>query len=110
MHPLLSRDGATLLSEIADDLAGQIPVAAVEVSLDVHLDINTLLAHCRDALPRYAVPHQLWLCTDDAIPRTASGKVIRHRLAELLATDASDVAMRANGMVTPPIAPLATTL
>ena len=65
----------------ADDRLGEVPVAFV-VPRDGGLDAEAVLAHCRRRLAAYKVPAEVRPI--DEIPRTGSGKVMRHRLRERL--------------------------
>ncbi|MFD4320236.1 type I polyketide synthase [Streptomyces sp. NPDC058548] len=59
---------------------GEVPVAYV-VPGPAGFDEEALLAHCRARLAAYKVPEEIHEI--EAIPRTASGKVVRHRLADV---------------------------
>lgn len=65
-----------------DDRWGQRVVAAV-VSNDPSLDAATVIAKCQDRLARYKCPSRVVFVT--ALPRTATGKVSRSSLRDLLA-------------------------
>jgi acyl transferase domain-containing protein/acyl-CoA synthetase (AMP-forming)/AMP-acid ligase II len=58
---------------------GEVPVACVVPGPDV-LDPRALFAECRARLSYYKVPEEIYEI--DRVPRTASGKVKRHVLAE----------------------------
>ncbi|MEU3897265.1 beta-ketoacyl synthase N-terminal-like domain-containing protein, partial [Streptomyces sp. NPDC029519] len=59
---------------------GEVPVAYV-VPGPSGFDEEALLAHCRAQLAAYKVPEEIHEVA--SIPRTASGKVVRHRLADV---------------------------
>ncbi|HEY8983066.1 MAG TPA: beta-ketoacyl synthase N-terminal-like domain-containing protein, partial [Streptomyces sp.] len=64
----------------ADDALGEVPVAYV-VPRAEGLDADAVLRYCRGQLAAYKVPVEIRVV--EAIPRTASGKVARHLLAEV---------------------------
>ncbi|MNR59771.1 Long-chain-fatty-acid--CoA ligase [compost metagenome] len=59
---------------------GEVPVAFVIQKPGVVLDVERILAHCREHLSGYKVPYAVEPVTD--IPRTGSGKVLRFKLRE----------------------------
>lgn len=59
---------------------GEVPVAFVVLKAGVALDVERVLAHCRDHLSSYKVPYAIESVMD--IPRTGSGKVLRFQLRE----------------------------
>ncbi|MGH7040668.1 MAG: class I adenylate-forming enzyme family protein [Acetobacteraceae bacterium] len=61
---------------------GEVPVAFVVLREGAALDPAALLAHCRDRLSAYKVPHAIRIVAE--IPRTGSGKVMRFKLREAL--------------------------
>ncbi|KOV60814.1 type I polyketide synthase [Streptomyces sp. MMG1121] len=61
------------------DVLGEVPVAFI-VPGPQGPDTEQLFAECRDRLSYFKVPEELYEI--DSIPRTASGKIIRHRLLE----------------------------
>ncbi|WP_235922027.1 type I polyketide synthase [Lentzea tibetensis] len=71
----------------AHDVLGEVPIAYV-VPGDEDLDPAAVFATCREFLAFFKVPEEI--CAIDEIPRTPSGKIKRHLLAErparLLAT------------------------
>ncbi|ONF74389.1 class I adenylate-forming enzyme family protein [Amycolatopsis keratiniphila] len=58
-----------------DERVGQVPVAFI---VGEGLDEEKVLAHCRDHLAWFKVPIELNVVGE--IPRTGSGKIVRHRL------------------------------
>lgn len=67
---------------LADSRLGQIPVAAVELRGDASVTSDELRAHCRSSLTPYEVPAEVHIV--DELPRSASLKVDRRRLIEVL--------------------------
>jgi acyl-CoA synthetase (AMP-forming)/AMP-acid ligase II len=65
---------------VPDEKYGE-EVAAV-VSLERPAEVEELLAHCRERLAAFKAPKRLYVA--DAIPKTATGKVQRQRLPDLL--------------------------
>ena len=61
---------------------GEVPVAFVVPRNGGRIDPDGVIAHCRERLSDYKVPEEVRVV--DEIPRTGSGKVMRHKLAELL--------------------------
>jgi long-chain acyl-CoA synthetase len=61
---------------------GEVPVAFVVPRERDRIDPDEVIAHCRERLSDYKVPEELRVV--DEIPRTGSGKVMRHKLRELL--------------------------
>ncbi len=59
---------------------GEVPVAFVVQKPGIILDVERILAQCREHLSAYKVPVSLELVTN--IPRTGSGKVLRFKLRE----------------------------
>jgi fatty-acyl-CoA synthase len=49
---------------------------------DGELEVEELLAHCRERLAAFKAPKRVYVV--DAIPKTATGKVQRQRMPELL--------------------------
>jgi long-chain acyl-CoA synthetase len=61
---------------------GEVPVLFVAGKPGEAVDAEALLAHCRERLSAYKLPHAVQLTEE--IPRTGSGKIMRFRLRELL--------------------------
>ncbi|PPK67089.1 type I polyketide synthase [Actinokineospora auranticolor] len=70
-----------------DPVLGEVPVAYV-VPEESGVDAAALLATCRERLAYHKVPVAVYRV--DAIPRTPSGKITRHRLGDLPATLLAD--------------------
>jgi acyl-CoA synthetase (AMP-forming)/AMP-acid ligase II len=71
---------------VADDKYGEVVGAAVTLSADA--DVKDLIAHCRQQLAAFKVPARIDVLTE--IPRTATGKVQRRRVAEFVAQRRAD--------------------
>jgi oxalate---CoA ligase len=67
---------------VADDKYGELVSAAV--TLSAQTDAAELIAHCRERLAAFKVPATIHVL--DGIPRTATGKIQRLRVAEYVAT------------------------
>ena len=59
---------------------GEMVSAWIVTAPGVHVDWDELLAHCRRSLAPYKVPKD-FRASHDALPRTASGKLLRRELA-----------------------------
>ncbi|MFG3510807.1 AMP-binding protein [Streptomyces sp. NPDC047821] len=81
-HVLLGHRDVTEAAVLAlpDPVAGRLLHAVVRRSPDSGLNSLTLRGHLARRLPRAAVPSVLRI-TDDALPRTSTGKVDRDRVA-----------------------------
>lgn len=66
---------------VADPQWGEVPEAIVIVRDGHSLTVEKLEQHCRQELANYKVPRR-WNVRDEPLPRTASGKIQRHLLAE----------------------------
>ena len=71
-----------------DAIWGAVPVAAVVLRSN-GADLDALETLCRDRLAGYKVPATIQPVA--AIPRTASGKIVRHEVRRLLQTVATDL-------------------
>jgi O-succinylbenzoic acid--CoA ligase len=80
-HPSVAEVGVV---GVSDETWGQRVVAIVRLSDDGALDVAVLEALCRSRLAGYKVPREIRLVTE-LLPRTASGKLRRGALRELLA-------------------------
>ena len=78
-HPAVSEAAVTKRS---DPRWGEVPVAFVVARAPVEAD--TLIAHCRSSLAGYKLPKDIRFIEADAMPRSTTGKVQRHRLQERL--------------------------
>jgi acyl-CoA synthetase (AMP-forming)/AMP-acid ligase II len=65
---------------VADEKYGELPAVAVTLSSEV--DVKTLATWCRERVTAVKVPSRIYIL--DAIPRTATGKVQRRRMAQFL--------------------------
>jgi acyl-coenzyme A synthetase/AMP-(fatty) acid ligase len=63
---------------------GEVPALFVVPRPGQTIEIKTLLAHCREKLSAYKVPHSVQFIAE--IPRTGSGKIIRYKLREAMKT------------------------
>lgn len=63
-------------------LRGEVPVAFVELKEGESFDQKALLSWCRDRLAGYKVPDEIRVL--EALPRNATGKVMRRELKKLL--------------------------
>jgi acyl-CoA synthetase (AMP-forming)/AMP-acid ligase II len=66
---------------ISDDKYGEVPAAAVTLSQDT--PVADLIGHCRERLAAFKAPTAIYVLPE--IPRTATGKVQRRRVAEHIA-------------------------
>ena len=62
----------------SDGLRGLVPVAFIEIKPDETFDENALRTWCRDRLANYKVPRDIRKI--DALPRNATGKILRRNL------------------------------
>jgi acyl-coenzyme A synthetase/AMP-(fatty) acid ligase len=76
---------------IPDDLLGEVPVAFVVPATET-LDIDLLRAHCIARLPPMQLPRVFRVVT--ALPRNASGKLLRPRLREMALQPAAEASFR----------------
>lgn len=65
---------------VADDVMGQVPRAFVVLRSGSELSQQALMRYCRSQLAGWKVPRVVEII--DALPKTGSGKVQRHRLSE----------------------------
>lgn len=68
----------------ADDVWGQVPVAFVALAPGATANADQLIQHCRQHLAGYKVPKRVEFL--DALPRNASGKLLRRSLREWVQT------------------------
>jgi acyl-CoA ligase (AMP-forming) (exosortase A-associated) len=66
---------------VPDEALGQAVVAIVTAPAGAHIDIEQLLAKCRESLPLYMVPRHV-VVRDGQLPRNANGKIDRRLLAD----------------------------
>ncbi|HVK99954.1 MAG TPA: class I adenylate-forming enzyme family protein [Dongiaceae bacterium] len=65
-----------------DAVLGQTIAAFVVMKPNQTLDVRAIKKYCLDNLASYKIPKQILAV--DALPKTASGKIQKHRLAELI--------------------------
>jgi len=68
---------------LEDDARGEIIVAFVNARPGATVDVDAVLAHCREHLSRYKVPDRLIVA--DALPLTVTGKLMRRELRAMAA-------------------------
>lgn len=78
-HPAVKDSGVV---GKADPMRGEQPVAFVELKDGQQVDATTLISWCRGKLAGYKVPAEVRVV--DALPRNATGKVMRRQLKALL--------------------------
>jgi O-succinylbenzoic acid--CoA ligase len=76
-HPDVAEAG---VYGVDDERWGKAPVAVVVLREGSTVDAETLLEDCRKRLAAYKMPRRIEFAT--ALPRTASGKLMRNRLSE----------------------------
>jgi len=76
-HPAVAEAGVVGMD---DPAWGQVPVAYVVPRPGLPVTPDALIAFCRERLARYKVPARVTLV--DALPRNASGKLLRRELRE----------------------------
>ncbi len=84
-----SEIGAAYVVGIADAQRGQSVAAAVVLRPGCTLEVDELRARLRRELAAYKVPRQVFVYRQDELPFTASGKIDKRRLAEMLAARAA---------------------
>ena len=67
---------------VAHEHLGEVPALFVVPRPGAEIAIEALLAHCRESLSAYKIPHAVHMIAE--IPRTGSGKIIRYKLRESL--------------------------
>jgi long-chain acyl-CoA synthetase len=78
-HPLVL-DAAVLAKP--DKLRGEVPIAFVMPTDGASIETDHLVGFCREHLAHYKVPREIKICT--ALPKTATGKVMKWKLREQL--------------------------
>jgi oxalate---CoA ligase len=78
-HPAV---GDAVCFGVPDEKYGELVAAAV--TLTAPADVTDLIRHCRDRLAAFKVPATIHVL--DAIPRTATGKIQRRRMADFVGT------------------------
>jgi acyl-CoA synthetase (AMP-forming)/AMP-acid ligase II len=71
-----------------DEKWGEVPIAFV-VAREPRPSADELLAACRSQIARYKLPRELRFVTDAELPRSVSGKVLRHDLEARLEKEVS---------------------
>jgi acyl-coenzyme A synthetase/AMP-(fatty) acid ligase len=66
---------------VDDPVAGQVPRAFIVTAAGVELSERDVLRHCREQLAAWKIPRQIEMV--HALPKTGSGKIQRHRLADM---------------------------
>ena len=87
-HPQI-REAAVLA--VDDELTGDAVMAVVVAEPGGTADVEALQAWCSEKLARYKVPTR-WHIHDGDLPRTASGKLQKHRIRELVPGECPSVA------------------
>jgi O-succinylbenzoic acid--CoA ligase len=82
-HPAVA---AVCVAGVPDAVWGQRVAAMVVLRSEDAATREDLFAHCRERLAGYKQPRALLFTAD--LPRTGSGKIHRHRVSELLASEA----------------------
>jgi acyl-CoA synthetase (AMP-forming)/AMP-acid ligase II len=67
----------------SDPVWGEVPVAFVVRSEDT-VSVDHLLDTCRRNLPGHKMPKEIHFIPSESVPRSSSGKVLRHELEKLL--------------------------
>ncbi|MFL6120019.1 AMP-binding protein, partial [Actinophytocola sp.] len=87
-----------------DDVLGEVPVVYV---VGTGIDPDAVFAACRAALSYFKVPTEIHQVAE--IPRTASGKAVRHRLASIGSTVLGARDVRHDGLFRPDWVPVPVT-
>lgn len=66
---------------IDDPVAGQVPRAFIVATAGADITERDILRHCREQLAAWKIPRQIEMVR--ALPKTGSGKIQRHRLADM---------------------------
>jgi long-chain acyl-CoA synthetase len=78
MHPSVA---LAAVGRIADEAKGELAKAYVIVTPGTEVSVEALIAHCRAHLSAYKVPRAIQFV--DAVPMTASGKIMRRMLSDI---------------------------
>lgn len=70
---------------VPDEDAGELVVAVIELKAGSECTKEEIVSYCRDQLPSYSVPRQVLFRKAEDLPRTATGKVSKQMLRDLLA-------------------------
>jgi acyl-CoA synthetase (AMP-forming)/AMP-acid ligase II len=86
---LLACEGVreAIVFSIPDEAKGEAVIAVVAAAPGAELDPETLRKTLRETISPYKVPQAISVLTYEDIPRTASGKAIKHKLREMLYPD-----------------------
>lgn len=68
---------------VPDDRWGEIGCVVIVPAPGASINPEAIIDHCRDHLARFKVPRQVLVLGDDELPKTATGKIQKYRLAEL---------------------------
>jgi long-chain acyl-CoA synthetase len=74
---------ASAVIGLMDESRGEVPVAFVELVEDAEFDERALRSHCRASLAQFKVPRDIRRV--DALPRNATGKIMRRELRAMAA-------------------------
>ena len=90
---LLACDGVreAIVFGVPDATRGEAVAAVVAAAQGSQLDPEVLRQSLRKTISPYKVPQSIAVLTYEDIPRTASGKAIKHKLREMLFPEAADV-------------------
>ena len=69
---------------LPDEVKGEVVVAVVAAKQGFELDAATLIKAVRETISPYKTPQSIAFLTHEEIPRTASGKPIKHKLRDML--------------------------
>lgn len=69
---------------VPDPRKDEVVACAVLLRAGARLTAEEIVGRCRQALAAYKVPAHIWFARPDELPRTATGKVQKFRLRELL--------------------------
>lgn len=69
---------------LADEELGERVVAVVEPKNGAECTEEEIISHCKSELPSYSVPRQVWFKNAEELPTTATGKVAKRMLRDML--------------------------
>ncbi len=67
---------------VADDFIGNRIIAVLRPKTGISCSPLDLKIYCASGLPKYAIPHSFYI-THDALPRGGTGKIDKHRVADI---------------------------